>query len=158
MTHALWARWNPRRHPPLSVAITQDGLESAGRATKGLMGERRQGKRICTLLDRINRRYGKNALYFSAMRDALSSDTAPMGHRCGFRFKEVQTGFEEDLAPCGQRPAVNESTGELWLQKERQYKVLADATHCVSQQRQCKKAGAGGSTVRRKKRFVGVKS
>lgn len=139
-------RWNPQRHPPLSVAVTLGGLEPAGSVTEELMDERGQGKRICTVLDRINQRYGNNAVYFGAMQDALSHDAAPM--RIPFS-KIPETGLEEDVATRRHRPAINDSTDELWLQKERQFKVLAESAHRESQQRQGNKktggnAGAGG--------------
>lgn len=135
-------RWNPKRHPPLSVAVTLVGLEPMGSVTEELMVERQQGKRVCAVLDRINQRYGNNALYFGAMQHALSHDAAPM--RIPFA-KIPDARLEEDVAP----PA--DSGEELWLQRERQFRVLAEAAHRESQQRQGKKTdaralktGAGG--------------
>ncbi|MEJ7745691.1 MAG: hypothetical protein WKF61_02845 [Luteimonas sp.] len=135
-------RWDPKRHPPLSVAVTLVGLEPIASVTEELMNERRQGKRICTVLDRVNQRYGNNALYFGAMQHALSHDAAPM--RIPFS-KIPDTRLEADIAP----PA--DSGEELWLQRERQFKVLAEAAHRESRQRQnnkheaaMQKAGAGG--------------
>lgn len=54
-------RWNPKRHLPLSVAVTLVGLKPIGSVTEELMVERQQGKRACTVLDRVNQRYGNNA-------------------------------------------------------------------------------------------------
>jgi len=137
-------RWHSRRHPPLSVAVTLVGLEPIGSVTEELMAERQQGKRVCRVLDRVNQRYGNNALYFGAMQHALSHDAAPM--RIPFS-KIPDTRLEDDHH---KQAATSDSVEELWLRRERQFKVLGEAAHRESQQRQNKsdagrqKVGAGG--------------
>lgn len=107
-------RWNPKRYPPLSVSVTLVQLESRGSVSGELMTERRRNREMSEVLDKVNRRYGNNALYFGAMQNALSQQAAPM--RIAF----------------GQIPetAVEEDTGnELWLKRERQFKVMAETAH-----------------------------
>jgi DNA polymerase IV len=107
-------RWNPKRYPPLSVSVTLVQLELRGSVSGELMTERRRNREMSEVLDKVNRRYGNNALYFGAMQNALSQQAAPM--RIAF----------------GQIPetAVEEDTGnELWLKRERQFKVMAETAH-----------------------------
>ena len=69
---------------------------------------------MSTVLDKINQRYGNNALYFGAMQNALSQQAAPMR----IAFGQIpQTDVEEDTG------------NELWLKRERQFKVLAETAH-----------------------------
>ncbi|HTA64347.1 MAG TPA: hypothetical protein VK753_02475 [Xanthomonadaceae bacterium] len=138
-------RWNPKRHPPLSVAVTLVGLEPGGCMTAELMPERERAKTVSGVLDRINQRYGNNALYFGAMQDAISQNAAPMR----IPFSTIpDTVLEEDAGT--KRPAwkrgAHDSDHELWLQRERQFKVLAEQTHREAQQKRKphKPSGAGG--------------
>ncbi len=121
-------RWNPRRHPPLSVAVTLVDLEPVGGITAELMPERERAKTMSAVLDRINVRYGNNAVYFGAMAEALAHDAAPMR----IPFSTIpDTALEEDARPrhVARKHRAHESDHELWLQRERQFKVLAEQSH-----------------------------
>lgn len=107
-------RWNPKRYPPLSVAVTLAQLEARGSVSGELIPERQRSREMSTVLDKINQRYGNNALYFGAMQNALSQQAAPMR----IAFGQIpQTDVEEDTG------------NELWLKRERQFKVLAETAH-----------------------------
>ena len=138
------------RHPPLSVAVTLVGLEPAGSVTAELMRERERAKRMSVVLDRINGRYGNNALYFGAMQAALAAGAAPMR----IPFSTIpDTALEEDVVakPSPRRRSPHASDYELWLQRERQFKVLAEHSHRDSRQRRkpFKPSGVGGWMPRR---------
>ncbi len=107
-------RWNPKRYPPLSVAVTLVQLEARGSVSGELMPERHRSREMSAVLDKVNQRYGNNALYFGAMQNALSQQAAPMR----IAFGQIpQTDTEE------------ETSNELWLKRERQFKVLAETAH-----------------------------
>jgi len=107
-------RWNPKRYPPLSVAVTLVQLEARGSVSGELMPERHRSREMSAVLDKVNKRYGNNALYFGAMQHALSQQAAPMR----IAFGQIpQTDVEEDTG------------NELWLKRERQFKVLAETAH-----------------------------
>lgn len=107
-------RWNPKRYPPLSVAVTLVQLEARGSVSGELMPDRQRSREMSTVLDKVNQRYGNNALYFGAMQNALSQQAAPMR----IAFGQIpQTDVEEDTG------------NELWLKRERQFKVLAETAH-----------------------------
>ena len=72
-------RWNPKRYPPLSVAVTLVQLEARGSVSGELMPERQRSREMSAVLDKINQRYGNNALYFGAMQNALSQQAAQIG-------------------------------------------------------------------------------
>ena len=111
-------RWNPKRHPPLSVSVTLVQLEPRGSVSGELMPERHRNREMSAVLDRINQRYGNNALYFGAMQNALEQQAAPMR----IAFGQIpETALEEDI---GEGDAH-----ELWLKRERQFKVLAETAH-----------------------------
>ena len=115
-------RWNVKRHPPLSVAVTLTQLEPVGSITQELMASRGRAKAISATLDSINRRYGNNALYFGAMQEALEQDAAPMR----IPFATIpEVGLEEDVG--ARKPA--DTAEELWLERERQFKVMAEEAH-----------------------------
>jgi DNA polymerase-4 len=151
LDHAIDRRhWNPARHPPLSVAVTLVGLEPAVMVSAELMQERERAQRVSTVLDRINGRYGNNALYFGAMQQALAANAAPMR----IPFSTIpDTALEQDVAAksAPRKPIRRESDNELWLQRERQFKVLAEHTHreAVQKRKPFKPSGVGGWTPRR---------
>ncbi|QGW66288.1 DNA polymerase [Lysobacter soli] len=140
-------RWNARRHPPLSVAVTLTQLEPVGSITQELMATRGRAKAISATLDSINRRYGNNTLYFGAMQEALEQDAAPMR----IPFATIpEAGLEEDVAA---RSKPTDSVEELWLERERQFKVLAEEAHRKAREQPerikavtAKPFGAGGWT------------
>lgn len=140
-------RWNPARHPPLSVAVTLVGLEPASTVSAELMQERERAQRVNTVLDRINGRYGNNALYFGAMQHALDANAAPMR----IPFSTIpDTVLEQDVV-AKSAPSHRGSDHELWLQRERQFKVLAEHTHREAQRKRnpFKPSGVGGWTPKR---------
>lgn len=120
-------RWNPRRHPPLSVSVTLVSLEHRGAVSGELMPERRRSRDMSAVLDAVNRRYGNNALYFGAMQNALASKAAPMR----IAFGQIpKTDLEEDIPGIHDAPDGH----ELWLKRERQFKVLAETAHRESRE------------------------
>lgn len=154
-------RWRPAQHPPLSVAVTLVGLRPAGAITGELLQVRDRRREISSLLDRINRRYGNNAVYFGAMQEALDQGAAPMR----IPFSTIpDIALEEEQAPRRQprqqqphpqpHPHPHPQQGiehELWLQRERQFKVLAEESHRQATARHARRqphrpAGAGGWT------------
>ncbi len=131
-------RWNPRRHPPLSVAVTLVNIEQQGNFTEELMPSRRRAKRVSQALDRINEKFGNNALYFGAMQKAVGLDAAPM--RIPFQTIPDRQ-LEEDNVTRNRQAGIREPADELWLQRERQFKVLAEASHREAQQRRVAERG-----------------
>jgi DNA polymerase-4 len=140
-------RWNPRRHPPLSVAVTLVGLEQAGSVTGELMEQRQRGRDMSRVVDRINQKYGNNSVYFGAMQQALAHDAAPMR----IPFGQIpETAREEDV-PGNRKGAArrhSETTDELFLQRERQFKALAESAHRESQKRKGRPSDAGGEAFK----------
>lgn len=142
-------RWDPRRHPPLSVAVILVDIEPPHRnITEELMPSRRRTGRISKALDRINEKFGNNALYFGAMQKAVGLDAAPM--RIPFQTIPDHR-LEEDNVTRTRHTGIREPAKELWLRHERQVKVLAEASHREAQQRRAAnrgkespRVGAGG--------------
>jgi DNA polymerase-4 len=142
-------RWQPARHPPLSVAVTLVGLQPVGSITGELLQDLGRRKGVSTLLDRINQRYGNNTVYFGAMQEALAQGAAPM--RIPFStIPDIE--LEEDRVPRRKsvRKHGQDSDHELWLQRERQFKVLAEEAHRQAQSRRKphQPSGTGGWTAR----------
>ena len=129
-------RWHEKRHPPLSVAVTLVGLSPATRLSGELMPTRARHRRLSRLLDEINRKHGNYALYFGGMHIAVEKDAAPMR----IPFQHVpDTRLEGDRADRRHptKPAsspVAEITDPLYLQRENQFKVLAENHHRRQQQ------------------------
>lgn len=149
-------RWNPRRNPPLSVAVTLVGLEPIGSVTEELMADRRRDKTMSAVVDRINKKYGNNSVYFGAMQRAMSHDAAPMR----IPFSTIPDPSSEEDAPIRKRAAAKaaESADELILRRMRQFNVLAENAHREQEKRKGRppaaepfKAGAGGWGQARKK-------
>jgi DNA polymerase-4 len=145
---AASGRWNARRHPPLSVAVTLVDIEPHGNVTEELMRPRTRTRRISKALDQVNEKFGNNALYFGAMQQAVGLDAAPM--RIPFQTIPDRS-LEEDGVTRKRRTGIRRPADELWLQRERQFRVLAEASHREAQQRRAAKrgeesprAGAGG--------------
>lgn len=141
-------RWNPRRHPPLSVAVTLVDIEPREQVSNDLMPSRRRAMRVSAALDRINEKFGNNALYFGAMQKAVGLDAAPMR----IPFQTIpDRAREEDHVTRKRHAGIRDPVDELWLRRERQFKVLAEASHRESQHRRAAergkespRAGAGG--------------
>jgi DNA polymerase-4 len=70
------------------------------------------------VLDQVNKRYGNNALYFGAMQNAVSQHAAPMR----IAFGQIPDTTLEDEVTDG-------AAHELWLKRERQFKVMAETAH-----------------------------
>jgi DNA polymerase-4 len=93
------------------------------------------------VVDRINQKYGNNSIYFGAMQQALAQDAAPMR----IPFSHIpETAQEQDVAshPKGgaRKPGLAE---DLFLQRERQFKVLAENAHREAQKRKRPSASSG---------------
>ena len=132
-------RWQVRRHPPLSVAVTLTGLEPQGAVCGELMDERLRSKAASVLLDRVNRKYGNNALYMGAMADAVSRNAAPMR----IPFQHVpEPVLEEETALHGMVQAPTTAVALLQVRMN-QFKVLAEKTH-RDRTNKHQSAGVGG--------------
>ena len=107
--------------------MTLVGLEAIDVMSGELIPERRRAKGMSKVLDDINRRYGNNALYFGAMQKAIAQGAAPMR----IPFSTIpDTALEDEMAPRSpRRTHQSDEDYELWLQRERQFKVLAENTH-----------------------------
>ena len=131
-------RWQVRRHSPLSVAVTLTGLESQGEVCGELMDERLRSKAASALLDRVNQKFGNNALYMGAMADAIYRNAAPMR----IPFQHVpRLALEEETAlhALEQEPTT---AVDLLQVRMNQFKVLAEKTH---RERTIKHQPAGAS-------------
>ena len=152
-------RWNPRRNPPLSVAVTLMGLQQGDSVTRDLMVNRQRDRDTSRVVDRINPKYGNNSICFGAMQQALAHDAAPMR----IPFSQIpETAREKDIASRrkgGARKA--ETADEPFLKRDRQFKALAENAHREAQKRkrpsasgdkaEAFKAGAGGWNQARKR-------
>lgn len=128
---AAWhrGRWNAKRNPPLSVAVSLFDIEPRGQVSGELMSTRHRDRQMTEALDRINRKYGNNALYFGAMKEAIKRNAAPMR----IPFQAIpERDRDEDVVTRARAAA---SAEELYLLRERQYKVLAEASHREAQRR-----------------------
>ena len=120
-------RWNPKRHPPLSVAVTLCGLEEKGEQAGELMASRRRNHDISHALDAINRKYGNNTVYFASMKKAVALDAAPM--RIPFQHVPT-TAHEQDVVTRKRNARAQDATpDDLYLQRERQFKKMAENAH-----------------------------
>ena len=132
-------RWDPKRNPPLSVAVTLVGLSPRVAVSGELMAERRRAHAISALLDRVNQRFGQSALHTGSMKHAVELDAAPM--RIPFQALPDPDMEEEtrlhgiDQAPTG--------AADLLQVRMNQFKVLAEKTHRERAQRH-RPSGAGG--------------
>jgi len=123
-------RWRIQRHPPLSVAVSLiDLLPSAGDSV-ALFPERERNQALTRVLDQVNQRYGNNRLYFGAMQDALAQGAAPM--RIPFQHIPDEAS-EADLGAAAL--VADPSMDELWLQRERQFKAMAESAHRQERER-----------------------
>jgi len=132
-------RWDPRRNPPLSVAVTLVGLSPRVAVCGELLAERRRAHLASALLDRVNRKYGNNALYLGSMADAVECDAAPM--RIPFHTLP-DPDLEEETRLHGIDQAPTEASDLLQVRMN-QFKVLAEKTHRERAQRH-QPSGAGG--------------
>jgi DNA polymerase-4 len=143
-------RWDPKRHPPLSVAVVLGSLQPLGMVTDSLLEDANRARKMSGVLDRINQRYGNNAVYFGALQGAVATDAAPMR----IPFSNIpKPAFEEDVVTRDRETAADDD--QLWQQHLRRFKVFAEASHREADQRrrgqrnahgndEAPKAGAGG--------------
>lgn len=118
-------RWNPKRNPPLSVAVTLVGLSPRIAVCGELLAERRRAHAASALLDRVNRKYGNNALFLGSMANAVEHDAAPM--RIPFQTLP-DPDVEEETRLHGADQAPTEAADLLQVRMN-QFKVLAEKTH-----------------------------
>lgn len=139
-------RWQPARHPPLSVAVTLSPVSEAGQQSGELLQRNERAQRVTEALDRINTRFGANALYFAAMQRAVEHDAAPM---------RIPFATIPELATEDEHLHDHSDADALMRLRERQYKVLAETAHREAQKRQqgheSPRAGAAGWGIRRSK-------
>ncbi|MFD1298870.1 hypothetical protein ACFQ4Q_19780 [Lysobacter gummosus] len=128
-------RWKVKRYPPLSVAVSLIDLQPCAADSASLFPERQRNQALTRVLDQVNQRYGNNRLYFGAMQDALVHGAAPM--RIPFQHIPDEAS-EADLGSAAL--VADPSMDELWLQRERQFKAMAETAH-----RQARERSAGSS-------------
>jgi len=121
-------RWNVKRNPPLSVAVTLLDLQHHTCGTSSLFEDRTRAHALTNVLDAINQRYGNNRVYFGSMQNALTQQAAPMRIPFGHIPDEA---IEADI-DASARP-MDPDANELWLQRLRQFNVLAQGAHRDSQ-------------------------
>lgn len=98
---------------PLAVGVTLHRLQRRIESTASLFADETKSHAVDGVLDRINRRYGGNTLYFGSMQGAL--EAAPM-----------RIPFSTIPNPQLERDAEH---NELWLKRMREFKRLAEAAH-----------------------------
>ena len=136
---AACGRWDPKRNPPLSVAVTLAELSPRGAVSGELLDERQRTRAASALLDRVNRKYGNNALYLGSMAGAVEHDAAPM--RIPFQsLPDLEVEEEAGLHGIDQPPT---DAADLLQVRMNQFKVLAEKTHRERAQRH-QPSGAGG--------------
>lgn len=133
-------RWNPKRHPPLSVAVTLVELSEAAAVSGELMQERRRARLASRLLDKVNEKYGNNALYLGSMGKAVAKGAAPM--RIPFQTipdpaREQETGLHGGVQ-------LPENANDLLQKRMNQFNVLAEKTHREREARRHQPSGTGG--------------
>jgi DNA polymerase-4 len=101
------------RPAPLAVGVTLHRLRKRADSNGSLFVDERENRALNGVIDRINLRFGNNKLYFGSMQAAL--DAAPMR----IPFQTIpDTLLERDA-----------EHNELWLERVRQFKRLAEAKH-----------------------------
>ncbi|QDA57778.1 DNA polymerase Y family protein [Thermomonas aquatica] len=133
-------RWNQKRHPPLSVAVTLVDLSPRTAICGELMAERQRAHAASLLLDKVNRRYGNSALYLGSMAKAIDKNAAPMR----IPFQQIpKPALEEETGLHGIEQAPT-SAADLLQVRMNQFKVLAEKTHRERDARRHRPSGAGG--------------
>ena len=137
---AASGRWDARRHPPLSVAVTLCGLSPRTAVCEELMNDRRRARIASALLDEINVKYGNSALFVGSMASAVKHGAAPM--RIPFQHVPDPVLEEEtDLHGIEQAPT---SAEDLLQVRMNQFNVLAEKTHRERAASRHRPSGAGG--------------
>lgn len=144
---AACGRWNPKRHPPLSVAVTLVDLSETGAVSGELMEERRRARLASELLDKVNGRYGNSALYLGSMGKAVKEGAAPMR----IPFQNIpDPGREQDAGLHGIE-RLPQTANDLLQQRMNQFNALAEKTHRERETRRHKPSGAGGWNAPKRK-------
>jgi DNA polymerase-4 len=112
------------------VAVSLIDLQPCAADTAPLFPERQRNQALTRVLDQVNQRYGNNRLYFGAMQDALVHGAAPM--RIPFQHIPDEAS-EADLGSAAL--VADPSLDELWLQRERQFKAMAETSHRQARER-----------------------
>ena len=137
---AVDGRWNPKRYPPLSVAVTLGDLSPRTAMCGELMAERRRGQAASVLLDKVNRKYGNSALYLGSMAKAIASKAAPMR----IPFQQIpKPALEEEAGLHGIDQAPT-GAADLLQVRMNQFKVLAEKTHRERESKRHRPSGAAG--------------
>lgn len=110
---------HPDSMPPLAVGVVLVDLCDSAGSTRSLFPDKDGDPAITELLDRINRRYGNNKIFFGGAHSAMAS--APMR----IPFNRIPDSARED----------EDESNEHWLRRLRQAKVLAEREHRRRQER-----------------------
>lgn len=137
---AASGRWNQKRHPPLSVAVTLVDLSARTASCGELMSGCKRTHAASILLDKVNRKYGNSALYLGSMAKAIDKNAAPMR----IPFQQIpKPALEEEAGLHGIEQAPT-SAADLLQVRMNQFKVLAEKTHRERDAKRHRPAGAGG--------------
>lgn len=133
-------RWNPKRHPPLSVAVTLVELSESAALSGQLMGERRRARLASALLDKVNQKYGNSALYLGSMGKAVAKGAAPMR----IPFQTIPDPIREEESGLHGISQAPSTANDLLQMRMNQFNVLAEKTHREREARRHRPSGAGG--------------
>jgi len=133
-------RWQVKRHPPLSVAVTLVDVSPRIAACGELMADRLRARQASALLDRVNQKYGNNALYMGSMADAVVHNAAPMR----IPFQQIPKPALEEESPLHGIEQAPTDAADLLQVRMNQFKVLAEKTHRERAAKRHLPAGAGG--------------
>lgn len=106
----------PRGARPLALSVTLHRLDDLARALPDLFGTPASSSRLDAAIDRINTRFGHNAVYFGALSAAIAHDAAPM--RIPFnRIPDSASEAEQH---------------ELWLQTLQRFNAAGQQSHAAA--------------------------
>lgn len=100
------------RATPLAVGVVLADLVQREGSSGDLFSHHHEDRALTEVMDRINRRFGNNRIFFGGAQDAM--DAAPMR----ISFNRIPNVARED-----------ESDNEHWLKRLRQARVLGEAEH-----------------------------
>lgn len=100
---------------PLSVSVTLHRLIERSHSTGSLFAQDANAGKVDDVVDRINRKFGLNKVYFASMQKALEHQAAPMR----IPFSRIPDSDIENEA----------GHDALWLQSFNRAKVLAEQAH-----------------------------
>ena len=106
----------PRGARPLALSVTLHRLDDPAQAPPDLFGTPASSSRLDAAIDRINTRFGHNAVYFGALSAAIAHDAAPM--RIPFnRIPDSASEAEQH---------------ELWLQALQRFNAAGQQAHAAA--------------------------